>query len=179
MSTWRTISEETVFSAEPFLRVVQQKIDVGRGKVIDDFFQVHLRSFVITVPVLENGKILTIWQYKHGAGRKSLTFPAGFVEDGETPEKACRRELLEETGLVPVDTIHLGEFVDNGNQRGCIGNYYIHKECKQIKKPCSGDLEEMELREMSVAEIDKAVFDGAIAITHHAAAWSMARLHGF
>jgi len=121
MQEWTTISEKVVFSEPPFIKVVRQVVDIGNHHLVDNFFQVHLRSFVVAVPVLKNGKILTIRQYKHGPGRVSLTFPAGFVEPDEHPEMACRRELLEETGLQPGETIHLGEFVDNGNQRGCVG----------------------------------------------------------
>lgn len=178
MQEWITIDETEVFSAPPYLKVLKQQVDTGEGRIIDDFFQVRLRAFVITIPVLENGNILTITQYKHGLGRVSLTFPAGFVEDGERPEVACRRELLEETGLQSNDVVHLGEFVDNGNQRGCLGNYYVHRGCRLVQEPDSGDLEEMAFEEKSVADIDKAVFNGEIGIVHCATAWSLARLRG-
>lgn len=178
MREWSTISEKTVFSEPPFIKVVRQVVDVGNHHLVDNFFQVHLKSFVVAVPVLENSKILTIKQYKHGPGKVSLTFPAGFVEPNEHPDTACRRELLEETGLQPKETVHLGEFVDNGNQRGCVGNYYIQRECQQVSVPNSGDLETMILEEKTAQEIDEALFKGEIAITHHAAAWAMARLRG-
>ena len=53
---------------------------------------------------------------------------------------AVRRELLEETGYKAGSLTHLGEFVDNGNQRGCIGNFFIAHHCDQIAEPDSGDL---------------------------------------
>lgn len=174
---WKTLTEDTVFEVAPYLKVVRQKVQIDDERVIDDFYQVHLRPFVIGVPFLENGKVLIMRQYKHGVGRSSLTFPGGFVDPGEAPEMACARELLEETGVKAAQTHLLGTFTDNGNQRGCIGSYFIQTGCKSVQAPDSGDLEEMEQLEMSVDEIDKALFSGEIAITHHAAAWSMARLH--
>lgn len=174
---WKTLSEDMVFEAHPYLKIIRQKIQVDEELVIDNFYQVHLRPFVITVPFLENGKVLMMRQYKHGVGRTSLTFPGGFADKEEAPELACHRELLEETGLRASQTIHLGEFTDNGNQRGCIGNYYLQTNCRYVQKPNSGDLETMELLELSIEDIDKALFAGDIAITHHAAVWSMARLY--
>lgn len=174
---WKTLNEDTVFEVQPYLKVVRQKVQIDDERVIDDFYQVHLRPFVIGVPFLENGKVLIMRQYKHGVGRTSLTFPGGFVDPGEAPIKACERELLEEAGVEAADTQLLGTFTDNGNQRGCIGSYFVQTGCKHIQEPDSGDLEEMVQLEMSVDEIDEALFAGEIAITHHAAAWSMARLY--
>ncbi|MEM8686646.1 MAG: NUDIX hydrolase [Pseudomonadota bacterium] len=178
MKEWRTISETVMFDAQPYVRVTKQAVEIGDGRIIEDFYQVRLSPFVITVPVLENGRVLMIRQYKHGPGRVSLTFPAGFREEGEVPLAACSRELLEETGLVAHEAEHLGEFVDNGNQGGSVGNYFVHRGCRRVREPASGDLEEMELVEMGVGEVDGAVFDGGIAIAHHAAVWSLARLKG-
>ena len=169
MREWRICSEQTVFSAEPFVSVKKQVVDLGNGRIIDDFYQVELRSFVVTVPVLENGNILLIRQYKHGVGRVCLTFAGGFVEAGEDPEQACSRELLEETGLVASSVTHLGEFVDNGNQRGCCGNYCVHRGCRRAQAPNSGDLEDMLLEERSVEEVDAALFAAEIGLAHQAA----------
>ncbi|MEP0940112.1 MAG: NUDIX hydrolase [Rhizobiaceae bacterium] len=176
--TWKSLKKRTIFTAAPYVEVSQSTIDIGGGRIIDDFYQVHLRPFAIVVPVMENGKILTITQYKHGAGRSSLTFPAGFVEDGEAPELACRRELLEEAGLESDEWHHLGEFIDNGNQRGCVGNYYIARNCRRIAEPDSGDLEEMQIDELTVAEIDRAYQQGQFALTHQITVWTLARLYG-
>ncbi len=43
----------------------------------------------------EDGRILCVWNKRYGG----WSMPGGLVEEGETPEVAQRRELLEETGL--------------------------------------------------------------------------------
>ena len=187
LKNWATLSQETIFSAPPYVEVVKQKVDISGGgdsdgadgegaKIIDDFYQVHLRPFAAIVPVLENGEVMTIAQYKHGLGRVSLTFPAGFVDPGEPPEQACHRELREETGLEVGRLVHLGEFVDNGNQRGCVGNFYLGVSCRQVSEPDAGDLEDMMLNPMSPEAIDLALINGDIGLTHHAAVWALARM---
>lgn len=178
MEKWKTIQEQVAFEAEPYLKVVKQTIELPSGAQIDDFYQVHLRSFVVVVPVFPDNDILVIRQYKHGPGRVSLTFPGGFVDPGEAPDIACRRELLEETGCKVGTLTHMGEFTDNGNQRGYIGNYYVAHNCTQMTAPDSGDLEDMQFEKLSPSQIDQAMKNGDFSIIHHASVWSMARLWG-
>ena len=176
MDAWKTLKSKTVFDAPPFVKVVQETVDVGDGKIIDDFYQVRLRSFVTCVPVLPDGRLLTLRQYKHGPRQVSISFPAGFMEEGEDAETSCVRELLEETGYQPESMIALGSFVDNGNQQGCTGHYFIATGCHYVQEPDSGDLEEMEINTHTAADMDAAMFNGDMAIIHHVAAWGMARL---
>jgi 8-oxo-dGTP pyrophosphatase MutT (NUDIX family) len=47
--------------------------------------------------IFQDGKFLMVKQQKHG--RVFWNFPGGHVEEDETPEEACIREVKEETGL--------------------------------------------------------------------------------
>lgn len=44
-------------------------------------------------------KILLNREFRMAIGRWAYNFPAGLIDEGETPEQAARRELKEETGL--------------------------------------------------------------------------------
>ena len=72
------------------------------GKVVDDYFQIYASSYVEIIPVLTNGSILMAGRYKHGRSY-SLGFPGRYIEPGEPPIDAARRELQEECGLVSDD----------------------------------------------------------------------------
>ena len=50
------------------------------------------------MPVTPGGHIVMIREYRHPCREKLLSLAGGHLEDGDTPETAARRELLEETG---------------------------------------------------------------------------------
>ena len=53
---------------------------------------------VVILPVLPDGKIVLVRQYRHSAGQYLWELVAGRMEGGENPKNGARRELLEETG---------------------------------------------------------------------------------
>lgn len=53
---------------------------------------------VVVLPVLPDGKIIVIRQYRHAIRQFLWELVAGRMEMGENPQKAARRELIEETG---------------------------------------------------------------------------------
>jgi len=53
---------------------------------------------VIIVPVMQDGRVLLIRQFRPPVGAPVLELPAGLIDPGETPAATARRELIEETG---------------------------------------------------------------------------------
>jgi ADP-ribose pyrophosphatase len=177
MDPWKTLSKDIIFERAPYFEISQQAIELPDGKVIDDFFQVHLRSFATVVPVMEDGRVLVLRHYKHGPGRVVLGVPSGFIDPGETPLEGAKRELLEESGLMSDDWVTLGNYVDNGNQRGCDGHYFLARGCRLMQEPDSGDMEEMEILYMTPGELDEAIRNNEFGVVHQAANWAFARMH--
>ncbi|HJN15113.1 MAG TPA: NUDIX hydrolase [Armatimonadota bacterium] len=50
------------------------------------------------VPVLPDGSVILIRQWRHAPATELLEIPAGTLEPGEPPIETARRELIEETG---------------------------------------------------------------------------------
>lgn len=57
----------------------------------------------------EDGKILMVEENRNG--KITINLPTGAVEENENFEMAASRELLEETGLYPMDMCYLGNTV--------------------------------------------------------------------
>jgi ADP-ribose pyrophosphatase len=53
---------------------------------------------VVVLPVLPDGRIVMIRQYRHAAKQYLWELVAGRIDEGEAPRKAAARELMEETG---------------------------------------------------------------------------------
>ncbi|GAA1390857.1 NUDIX domain-containing protein [Luteococcus peritonei] len=62
--------------------------------------------------LLDEGRVLLIRRTK--PGEDYLVVPGGKVEPGESPEQACRREVLEEVNL----TVEVGELLDDFRDEG-------------------------------------------------------------
>ncbi len=53
----------------------------------------------VTGIVIKDGKVL-LARHTYGAGKNMLVVPGGYVDYGESPEDAVKREYLEETKIV-------------------------------------------------------------------------------
>jgi ADP-ribose diphosphatase len=53
---------------------------------------------VVVLPVLEDGRVVMIRQYRHAARQYLWELVAGRIDEGESVKEAAARELAEETG---------------------------------------------------------------------------------
>lgn len=71
---------------------------------------VHHPGSAVIVPLLDDGEIALVRQYRHPAVKYLLECPAGTLNDHESPEEGAARELEEELGLVAGKLEKLCEF---------------------------------------------------------------------
>lgn len=171
---WSVLECRDVFSAPPWLELSVEKVQLPDGRIIDDFYHLVIPDFVVVFAETASGGILTIRQYKHGAGYPSLTLPSGQVDKDEAPLNAAKRELLEETGYQASHWRHLGSYTVNGNLGCGKGHFFLAKEAIQLQEPDSGDLEEMEIGILTHEALKKSMEDGEVILLNHAAVISMA-----
>lgn len=69
--------------------------------------------------ITHNGKVLLV-KRRVKEGSLSWQFPAGAIEEGESPNQAATREAKEETGLTVADSKLLGERVHPATGRTMI-----------------------------------------------------------
>ncbi len=80
-------------------------VEVGRlpfpGGAAHDVAIVRHRPSVVLIPVLEDGRVLLVRQYRPSVARMMWELPAGSIDPDEPLEAAAVRECAEETGRVP------------------------------------------------------------------------------
>ncbi len=62
---------------------------------------------VAVLALLDNGNLIMERQYRYAAGREFFEIPAGKIDRGEATLLTGQRELLEETGYVATEWVHL------------------------------------------------------------------------
>lgn len=81
-------------------RVIDLSVDRVRlpnGRVTE-LELVHHRGAAAVVPLLEDGRVVLVRQYRYATGGWLLEIPAGKLPGGESPATGAGRELEEETG---------------------------------------------------------------------------------
>lgn len=69
---------------------------------------IHHPGAAAIVPVLEDGKVLLLKQYRHAVGGYIWEIPAGTLDPGEDAITCAKREIIEETGYAAKDMEKLG-----------------------------------------------------------------------
>jgi ADP-ribose pyrophosphatase len=174
LKPWKTLHTKTIFSASPWLTLSVEQVELPDGQIVSDYYHIQLQDYVVIFAQIPNGEVIMLRQYKHGAGRVSLTLPGGGLAAGETPLAAAQRELLEETGYEAEDWQLLCPFVSSANYRCSQGYIFAAKNARQIAAPNSGDLEEMETVLMPPIQVIEAVQQGEVVVLGTLAAIALA-----
>jgi 8-oxo-dGTP pyrophosphatase MutT (NUDIX family) len=97
MKPWR-VKKSRILLERRWLKIHEQRIELPHGGEIEEFHLIEAPDWVGVLALTEDGQVVIVEQYRHGAARVSRELPAGVIDEGESPEQAARRELLEETG---------------------------------------------------------------------------------
>ncbi|MDW7645534.1 MAG: NUDIX hydrolase [Desulfuromonadales bacterium] len=90
------------------LAIEEHELPDGRRA---DFEIVHHSGGAAVLPILDDGRVLLIRQYRPAAGGMIWEIPAGRLEGGEAPETCIHRELQEEVGYRAGRVERLGEML--------------------------------------------------------------------
>lgn len=104
----QVLHSETVYQGA-LIDLRKDTVRLPNGKEAEREVVVH-PEVVTMLPVLEDGRLVLVRQYREAVGQVLLEVPAGGIDDGECPEQAVRREMKEETGFDVGSLEHLATF---------------------------------------------------------------------
>ena len=94
----RRINRELVYKGS-ILDIYKDTMEVGNGKIEEWDYVAHRMGAACVLPVLPDGRILMVHQYRNALERETIEIPAGCRDSLDEDTAICAaRELEEETG---------------------------------------------------------------------------------
>lgn len=104
-----TVRQEVIYQGK-LLTIRKDRVRLAHGREATRELVVHPGAVAI-VPLLPDGRVILVRQYRYAAGRALLEIPAGTLDQpGESLVAAVARELAEETGYTATDYTELVAF---------------------------------------------------------------------
>ena len=116
---FKTLSSEYI-NRHVYFTARKDRYETNSGKIVDPYFVVELPTGASAMALTEENEVILVKQYRHPVDEILLEIPGGFIDEGEAPETAIRRELLEETGYSFSNIYLLGKTALNP---GILNNY--------------------------------------------------------
>lgn len=178
IKVWKTLTSQKVLDYGKWLVVENHTVELPDGRQISDWPWIIAPDYVNVVAVTTQGQFLCFRQPKYSVKDGStLSIVAGYIEPGEDPLVAARRELREETGFEAAEWTFLGKYAVDGN-RGAGNSYlYLAQRAEFAGKVESDDLESLELLYLDRSEIQVALKAGEFKVLSWAATIGLALQH--
>jgi ADP-ribose pyrophosphatase len=120
-SSWRKLKSQNFKGS--YKSYITEKYELPNGYIGD--FDISLGpDFVVVFALTVNREVICVKQYRPGPEQILSEMVMGLIDEGETPEQAAARELLEESGYqagklvqlterVPISPCRVSEFREN------------------------------------------------------------------
>lgn len=170
---WEILRSQTVYR-DRWLTHTLEHVRLASGYEISQYHVLDQNDFCLMVAVTPGGDVPLVRQYKHGARDVVLEFPAGLVEDDETPEEAATRELLEETGYA--GRMHrAGSLLTSPSRNRNLAHVFVVLDAQRVDEPSPEETEQIEVVMTPLARLRGLIAEGAMRDLGSLATYTRAR----
>jgi ADP-ribose pyrophosphatase len=159
---WKVLSSKKVYSHR-YLSVYEDEMDLA-GKKKKIYIRGQRLDYSTIVPFADDGKsILTIRSYRHLVDSYQIEVPSGYIEKGEGPLAAARRELEEETGYVAKRMVNVGSYTLDYSMFKQTGNVFVAYGLENSGIKRLGSMEKISMvRFVPLEKVKKMLLEGKI-----------------
>lgn len=158
---WRRVRSERVADCRVF-RVRRDISASPRGGAEHDFYVVEAGDWINVIPLTDGDEVVMIEQYRHGSADVTLEIPGGMVDEGESPEGAAARELVEETGYTANGIVALGRTRPNPAIHDNWLHTFLARGARFDRKPEFDRTEHCAVRLVPLADVPALIAEGFI-----------------
>jgi len=172
MKHLKKLSEE-ILHENPWWTYKHEQFEKANGET-GDYYYAKTSGMSIIIPVLSDGRIVLVRQYRYLFDKESIEFPGGGIKQDASALHTAKKELFEETGWVGDEFAKIGEFQPANGYAKDNAHVYLARVLEQ-KEQKLDDTEEIEVIYRRPDEIDEMVRRNDIWDGMSLAAWSLVR----
>lgn len=164
---WKTLESEYL-TTYPYFTSRKDTCVTEDGKIVPAYYVVELPTSVCAVCITKDKEVLMVKQYRHPIEEVCIELPGGFVDKGETPEEAIRRELQEETAYQFDEIISLGKIAANPGVLNNFTYFFLATGGKPNGKQKLDEHEFLDVEKISMDELKRMLDEHKILQSLHA-----------
>jgi len=172
LQSWKKLNEKILFKNHWWV-YKRDTFQLPSGQV-GEYHYVHTDGASMVVPVLDDGRVVLVKQYRYLNNRDSIELPCGGVKPGHTHEETARFELEEEAGMQAAEICFVGEFNPYNGVTNEYCRVYVARGLRKTQaRP--DETEEFEIVVRTPQEIDQMIERNEIWDGMTLAAWMLVR----
>jgi 8-oxo-dGTP pyrophosphatase MutT (NUDIX family) len=174
MPAWKTVSSEVVYES-PWIRVKRDEVLNQKGQPLVYSYMELQNPTVFVVACNNAGEILMQRVFRYTLNQRIWEIPAGYMEKGEEPLAAAKRELTEECGLQSDDWYSLGRIYQITGTGNAPIEIFLAKNIHGDGKPTDEDEDITGRSFINIQEIERMIAKGELIDSPVIAAIYMAK----
>ena len=128
---WKVLESEYLIR-RPWMTARKDCVQLPSGVVNPEYWILEYPTWINVIALTTDGHMIMERQYRHGLGSTEWEIPAGVVEQGEKPEDAARRELMEETGFGGGQWTELGAYTPNASACNNLSHSFLAEGVERL-----------------------------------------------
>ncbi|MDZ7717937.1 MAG: NUDIX hydrolase [Balneolaceae bacterium] len=128
---WDIIKDKKLLET-PIFSLYQRELLPDKKTNPASFYVLDAPDWINVIALTTDRKVVLVEQYRAGIHEASLEIPGGMVDEGESPLKSAKRELLEETGYQSERWTKLGATSGNAAILNNYTHIYLAEDCVKV-----------------------------------------------